>query len=99
MIDFDAAYKVEEYRGIAWRIDGYATEWTEEKWEYIGEGDVEDEDNYIYYEPEEVEDTSRVRMHMVGDDREFIFDIEELTKLDEEDYCQVCGQIGCGHNF
>ena len=40
--------------------------------------------------------TGRILAHMVGDDREFDFDPDELTPLDEEAYCPNCGQIGCG---
>ena len=47
-------------------------------------------------EPEEIEDRTKVRCIMVGDDREFTFDIEELSPLDEEEFCPGCGQIGCG---
>lgn len=42
--------------------------------------------------------TGRVVAHMVGDDREFVFDQEELTPLEREAYCGVCGQIGCCHD-
>lgn len=51
--------------------------------------------NYTYDEPEEVEDRTRVRAVMVGDDRVFIVDIEDLSPLEDDDYCPECGQIGC----
>jgi hypothetical protein len=35
---------------------------------------------------------------MVGDDRVFAFEVDELTKLDEADFCHQCGQIGCTHD-
>lgn len=97
-IDLDAHYRVEGYRGIAWYLLGYATEWTEEEWTYDGEGDPDDESSYLYSEPEEIEDRTRVRAVMVGDDREFTFDVEEIEVLPEADFCHVCGQIGCTHD-
>lgn len=42
--------------------------------------------------------TGRVVCVMVGDDRHFAFDEDEITPLDREAYCGVCGQIGCGHD-
>lgn len=44
------------------------------------------------------ERTGRVVAVMIGDDRHWAFDPEDLTPLDEEEYCHQCGQIGCCHN-
>ena len=41
------------------------------------------------------EPTGNVEIVMVGDDRVFVYDPEDLTALDEGDYCPSCGQIGC----
>jgi len=43
------------------------------------------------------ERTGRVVCVMVGDDRRFTFEPEELTPLRDDDYCGTCGQIGCTH--
>ena len=43
------------------------------------------------------ERTGLVVCVMVGDDRRFTFEPEELTPLRDDDYCGTCGQIGCGH--
>lgn len=94
-LDLDARYSVAGYGGIAFYLLGYATEWTEESWEYSGEGDEEFESSYWYNEPEEVEDRSRVRAVMVGDDHVHEVDIDDLTVIGELDYCAECGQIGC----
>lgn len=94
-LDLSARYSVEGYGGIAFYALGYATEWTEEEWIYCGEGDEDDEANYLYNEPEEIEDRSRARMVMVGDDRVHLIDVEDLTVIGEDDYCHECGQIGC----
>ena len=39
--------------------------------------------------------TDRVLCVMVGDDREFSIDIDDIEPLEREDYCGECGQIGC----
>lgn len=46
-------------------------------------------------EPEFEDDETRVHAHMVGDDRDHIIDVDDLTPLDDDDYCPGCGQIGC----
>jgi len=51
---------------------------------------VYDQDGFEYTNNE------RVVCTMVGDDRKFIFDVEDLTELDDSEYCSECGQIGCG---
>lgn len=111
--DFTATYR-EPGGGIAWRVTGYAQEWTEETYEYLGEPEgyepetyyeetgyyTPDEDpaNYLVNEPEQVEDRSRVVAHMIGDDRDFTFDIDDLEPIARDDYCGECGQIGCVHD-
>ena len=40
--------------------------------------------------------TGRVLAHMVGDDRTFAFDPDDLEPIADEDYCSCCGQVGCG---
>lgn len=97
-VDFTAHYRIAGYGGIAWYLRSYAKQVTDEEWVYDGEGDPEDEASYLYNEPEEVEDRNRVIAVMVGDDREFEVDIEDLTLLAREDFCGVCGQIGCNHD-
>ena len=78
--EYDSAYTVEGYRGIAWRIWGWQTEpdadtvWT----------GMENR-------------TGQLVCVMVGDDRAFLFDPDELTPLDELAYCGSCGQVGCTH--
>lgn len=81
--DFKPAYKAADYSGVAWRVTGYVTE------------NVYDEDFDGY---EEVEDRTRVVAHMIGDDRNFTFDVDDLTPLADDTYCRTCGQVGCTHN-
>ena len=56
---------------------------------YYNDGRV-DEDG----EPLEI-DTSRVVAVMVGDDQEWVVDVDQLRKLSDDEYCSGCGQIGC----
>jgi hypothetical protein len=39
--------------------------------------------------------TGKARMVMVGDDYVHTVYPEELVRIEEEDYCPECGQIGC----
>lgn len=41
--------------------------------------------------------TGKVVASMVGDDRQFLFDVNELTPISSYDYCGTCGQIRCSH--
>ena len=97
-VDFSANYRIAGYGGIAWYLRGYAKRWTEESWEHIEGTDPDNEGNYYYNEPEEYEDKEWVIAVMVGDDREFEVEVTELTLLPREDFCGVCGQIGCNHD-
>jgi ribosomal protein S27E len=86
----DAAYTVRGYEGIAWRFIEQETMmsfWVECE-------DCGDEESCCWDEEEEVF-TGNVRMHMVGDDRGFIFDPDDCTIINDEAYCPECGQIGC----
>lgn len=100
-LDMSAHYTVAGYRGVAFYIAGWTTE---ERYE----GDYlvcDDEDcDHSASEMCWVEgDTSLIqgdmlRAVMVGDDREHIVDPEDLTKIEEADFCHECGQIGCTHD-
>jgi hypothetical protein len=88
-VDFDAVYRVPGMPGVAWRLLGW-----EPRWEpFI---DVETGEECVLGEGEWVPDVGgQVGARMVGDDRVFYFDPAELVKIEEEDFCPVCGQIGC----
>jgi hypothetical protein len=87
--DFDAKYRIGSWGDIAWRVLSYATH-QEPIYSYTEEDEIEEVVDW-----EEVEDQTRVVCVMVGDDHKFTFDVDELTKLEDEDYCSCCGQIGC----
>jgi len=90
--DFSQTYTVEGYGGIAFRATEMEVETTYE-YVYCGFGDTEDDESYDYVEDERL--TGRVVAHMVGDDRDFTFDVGDLTAINEDDYCAECGQVGC----
>jgi len=37
-------------------------------------------------------------VRMVGDDRDYSVDPDDVTELAPEDYCAECGQVGCRHD-
>lgn len=82
----DAAFPADAYRVSGY--DGIA-------WHVLGWETEPDEDT----EWSGIEErTGRVVAMMVGDDRKFSFDPDEVTPLEREEYCGVCGQIGCSHD-
>ena len=91
-INFDEHYAVEGYRGIAFYLLGFATETVE-----VQITDEFEDGPVYFYDHETVEDRSMVRAVMVGDNREHIVDVDDLTMIADEDYCPECGQIGCSH--
>lgn len=81
VFDFDAHYRVDGWgAGIAWRSLGYVK--------------VRDED--FEWSGCDWDDTSRVVMVMVGDDRKFELDVDDVHVIPEDSFCRGCGQIGCG---
>ena len=39
----------------------------------------------------------KAKVVMVGDDQVFEEYVDDCTSLKREDYCGVCGQVGCPH--
>jgi len=79
--DTSKYYKVADSPGIAWYT--------------LGPVKVRDED--YEWTGIEYDHDSLVQMVMVGDDCVFEVDKDDLTELDEDEFCHGCGQIGCGH--
>lgn len=91
---------VRGHRGVAWWVLGPEMEqvpafdeddpmfWTEDG-DYIGP-DGSDPDDW------EERDTGRLVCRMIGDDMDFVFDPDDLTKIDDDEFCPSCGQVGCG---
>jgi hypothetical protein len=75
----------------AYQVDGYrGIAWYVMGWETEPDEDTE----WSGYEVR----TGRVVARMVGDDRDFTFEPDELKPLEREEYCGVCGQMGCAHD-
>lgn len=75
----------------AYRVDGYGgVAWYVLGWETAPDADTE----WSGIE----ERTGRVVARMVGDDRDFAFDPDDVHAIEPESFCRSCGQIGCGHN-
>lgn len=74
------AVKVLDYPGVAFRVDGLP----------VRHGPDYDWSGIVWQNP------SQRETHMVGDDRTFTFDVDDLSPLADEEYCGSCGQIGCG---
>lgn len=94
-IDFDAHYRVKGFPAIAFYLQGYAIETETVDYELLdenGEGTGE-----WYQDYEDVEDTTHVYATMVGDDKLHIVSVNNLIKIEENEFCHTCGQIGCGH--
>lgn len=79
VIDFDLKYKVDGSEGIAYYLLGYVTT-RDEDYEWTGY---------------EIEDRTKVRAVMVGDDHVWEVDVDDLTPIGDNEYCPECGQIGC----
>jgi len=41
--------------------------------------------------------SGKIECHMIGDDRTFTFDKDDVSNvLEESEFCWTCGQVGCG---
>jgi hypothetical protein len=79
------------FPAAAYRVQGYAGI----AWHVLGWETEPDEDT----EWSGCENrTGQLVCVMVGDDRKFTFEPDEVAALEREEYCGVCGQIGCGHD-
>ena len=107
--DFDRRYAVDGWSGIAWEAIEHPIDHAEgdENYQWIEDwGPRDDPDAWGWMGCERFygettctcdPDLGRVVCVMVGDDRRFTHDVDDLTPLDDDDYCSGCGQIGCGH--
>jgi len=82
----------ETFTADAYRADGWGSgiAWYVLGWETEPDQDTE----WTGYEIR----TGNVVAVMVGDDRHFAFEPDDLEPIDPETFCRDCGQIGCGHN-
>ena len=84
--ELDRAEKEDD--GHAYRVAGYDGV----AWRYAGRETQSDEDTFWTGIEEE---TGMAEMVMVGDDRVFSTDPDDVSLLAEEDFCGSCGQVGC----
>ena len=78
----------ETFAAEAYAVDGYAgIAWRVLGWETEPDEDTE-------WSGDEVR-TGNVVARMVGDDRCFSFEPEDIHAIAREDYCGECGQVGC----
>lgn len=93
-VTFPGYYTVAGYKGIAFYVTGYETVTREIDAFWIDEdGDVE-QVGTGEFETVELSD-GKLKMVMVGDDREHLVDREDITPLPDEQFCGGCGQVGC----
>lgn len=79
VFDFDAAYTADSFSA------GIA--WRA----FAYESEPDEDTEWSGYEVP----TGRVLAHMIGDDRTFAFEPEDLTPLEPGAFCVECGQVGC----
>lgn len=100
-VDFNRTYRVRTMPGIAFRLLDFTMEEVREQgWEVDCDKpgcDHDDDSCYVWCEPEFEPSTTLVNAIMVGDDQVHVVEVSDLTPLDEGEFCQGCGQTGCGH--
>lgn len=103
--DFDVHYTHPDFRGVALWAARHPVEHADSDDNWEPDPDYPDEMFWMgcekFYgdvdctcEP----DVNQVVVYMVGDDRPFVVDCDDLVKIDRSDYCGECGQIGCTHD-
>jgi hypothetical protein len=81
-------FRVNGSAGIAWYCAGP---------ELVDEYDEETGENVTEWSGYQIP-TGNVLMVMVGDDRVFPTDPDDVEHIPDDSFCRECGQIGCGHN-
>jgi len=82
-----ATFDAPAYAANGW---GRGVAWYVLGWETVADEDTEWSGEYVR--------TGKVLAVMVGDDRPFRFDEDDLKPVKREDFCGECGQIGCTHD-
>lgn len=103
-LDVDTRYAVDGYRGVAFRVVGVPKVWDPYLvFIYDDDAPVDDEIGepgfWAYDDDGEWIDDHRsgqIVVRMVGDDRDFVVDVSDLTPLNDNEFCSCCGQLGCG---
>jgi hypothetical protein len=97
-LDQDARYRVRGWRGgIVFRIAGFPDRW-EPVLALVTDPETGDDREELIGDVERVEQDEtcgRVLVVMVGDDRVYEVDVEDLEPLEAGAFCSSCGQVGC----
>lgn len=91
------AVRVRGYAGVAFRVEGWASFWEPSTYLATDPEDGTEVEVESDEDGEWVDDHSRVVVRMVGDDRLFVVDPDDVTPLAEQEFCDSCGQLGCAH--
>jgi hypothetical protein len=81
--------KAEEYQADAYQIGKRDVAWSILGWEMANNEDTE----WSGYQ----ERTGNLVAVMIGDDRHFSVDPSDVKEISADEFCNGCGQIGCGH--
>lgn len=69
-----------------YQIGPYAVAWTLLGWQHVWDEELED------WMPDL---GGRIAARMVGDDHIEFVNAEDLRKIEDDEYCSTCGQLGC----
>lgn len=100
-IQIGDAVRCRRFRGVACRVEGHETEEQiiEPDWDTLVDDDGNPMDADVWWPDEDdVEHvpTGRLIVVMVGDDMRHSVEPEDLTPIDDDEFCGSCGQLGCG---
>lgn len=85
------------YQGVSFRVVGREITFDSEFVTICDEENCDHVEDYCYEEIISEIFTGKLIIVMVGDDKEYVVDSEDLEQINEEDFCHGCGQVGCGH--
>lgn len=97
-LDFTKNYSHPKFKGVALWIAGYPKVWVPDTYTAMDEYGNEYEDETGTGEMVDDTESGRVLVVMVGDDYKNTVDVSDLTVISDDDFCDGCGQIGCGHS-
>ena len=94
--DYSGVYKEKNRPGFAWRIVGPRKVWVPVSYWWFNDDDemveVFDDEGEMINDYE----SGIVLAYMIGDDQLHELDFDDLVKVEDDEYCHECGQIGCG---
>lgn len=100
-LDTTVTYKVDGFRGIAFRLKGWDKTYPLPEFVLVCDDDECDHEKVecrTWEEQEPEESDTWVRVVMVGDNIVHVVEYADLTPLEEGASCAECGQIGCSND-